>query len=298
MELSLVSLDSLLGELPKGNAAPVQLAPNVTFRPLGALRFLPSPQSLIGRDGINGEALEQLRGNRQQASRLPTGLFELTDVILAPPHGLIIDPAHRTSYFGRCIGWNGRDFGSVAGQLPGATITPGMLHLADGDHSGFHDLDEALMAAAPHYEGYGHWLLDFLPRLHVAREQQHSGLPVYRDPELAWARQLCHLAGFSHLLPATGTGGAWYRVKRLIVPSFFRVLDEGDPGALLPAFSMLERALDQQAGRLRGRRVVPTCSTSRGGIGPILATAAVWSTLNASKRYSPAGGSRSFTRNP
>ncbi len=219
------------------------LAPNVLFRPQGTIGLRPDGRSLIGRDGLDREALDFITAKRPAAPNLPTGLFELHDVYLAPPDGAIFDFNNRCCWIGRLLGWNARDFRLWSETLPSCSVRKDSLRLDPPESGGIRDLDAAVLISAPHYDGYGHWLLDFLPRINMALDNGLGELPFYRHSGHDWAREMAHCLAPVNLIPAGWPASSWVRVRRLFVPSVSRILHGADEAALTATWAKLSMAL-------------------------------------------------------
>lgn len=244
MELAIGAVNALFdGGSPAGEPRG-ELASNLRFSPSGAIAFSPDARSLLG-GGLDPDVAAEISGKRPPASGLPTGLFELHDVHLAPPHGAIFDFANRRCWMGSLLGWNARDFRIWTERLPGCVFSGTRLMLEPPPRSSTVECDAAVLVSAPHYEGYGHWLLDFLPRLTMAGAFGLADLPVYREPAHDWARALSGAVAPLRFLDAKQLGAGWVRVKRLYVPSVARIRHTADAAALAATWTRLGAVLDQ-----------------------------------------------------
>ncbi len=137
---------------------------------------------------------------------IASGIFELSDFCLFGACGLPIDLPTATCLIGSAFDWE-PDFTSfylsssvAAGQCRALAL--------DDDQAGFsitlnddliNDVFEpCVILSHPGQTIYGHWILDFLPRLHLlAMAKRHEGLDVYLGHLPSWANDFLEAFGFS-----------------------------------------------------------------------------------------------------
>ena len=261
MELATRSVDSLLHGRKLVPGETCEIAPNLLFRRQGQIKFLPNARNVVGRSGLNAEARAFL--SRPQAAQpdLPTGIFEMRDVLLAPPYGMILDLNNQCCWTGSRLGWSERDF-QKSEKPDNFTALEKAIRFDLPKADDIHELETAVLTSAPHYFNYGHWLLEFLPRIDLALSAGFGDLPLYAHPGQDWSETLARCLGPVNFVPHASASASFTRVKRLIVPSVARIQNSGDDVALKAAWARLSDGLahmapapDPFANRSRGRKI-------------------------------------------
>ncbi len=257
MELAVRSVDHLLSgrELAAGETH--EIAPNLLFRPQGRIRFMPDARNVFGKGGLNDKARAFLAAPHPPDPDLPTGVFELRDVVLAPPVGLILDLNNRTCWTGSMLGWSERELRKFEKPL-GLTIVDGTVLLDAAAASRMTELDAAVLNLAPHYDNYGHWILEFLTRIDMAVAFGHGDLPFFCQSGQSWSEVMAHTIAPVKFLSPRSVSSGFVRVRRLIVPSIARILNSGDDAALRATWMKLSEGLAKSASdsaRPRSRKI-------------------------------------------
>ncbi len=174
----------------------------------------PSPSLLLGP--VPREFGSWYYGDRQAP---PVALFRIDDVTLEGDRTLRRDG--RTI----CIEQNGMHPQAIESAAPRSAPATVSRH------------DEVVLLCGPAYRMYGHWLVDFLPRLHVLT---HLGLDLRRlryllpDDTAPFARQWLRLLGIAdHQVTTYDVRTETCHVARALVPTAFR--GDGRASTLLAA---------------------------------------------------------------
>ena len=175
--------------------------------------------TFLDREGMNAEVIAAIADRGGSANGLYTGVAVFENVLLLAPLGLILDPDRKVAWKGALLNWNPQAIRNKLREyfMPGSDE----LEIDVGPPASTSNI--AALIAAPGYNIYGHWILDFLPRISRFREFTDDQLPVYREAPRPWASQLA-----SVLLPewpdrAIANAGQSLRVKQLIVPTISTV---------------------------------------------------------------------------
>lgn len=179
-------------------------------------------ETFLTQKGADRQALERLTGSAEKARGLPAGILEFTDVCLLPNMGLILDLESRTAWKGGHIGWSEKYSKRFLARHAELDAEAGSFEYPVPAASSIPEVDTCVLIAAEGYQIYGHWIVDFLPRLGMVKAAGLAGLPHYRKPTQDWANKLAALVAPGCFSLPEGLDAGLLRVKRLLVPTSVR----------------------------------------------------------------------------
>lgn len=173
----------------------------------------------ISCDSYNSKLLE-IYGDIASAAHQDStcGEFIFDSVYTLGHDSLIIDHASRAVFIGQLINWSREyfDWWVENSDIGFVQWTSGTSFLADFGQPASGS-QGAILVNAPGYGIFGHWLIDFVPRMAMSRLMTGADTAVHLfGPMADWMRDLVARAGIHNVQPA-GTGLAAHR--RLRVPS-------------------------------------------------------------------------------
>ena len=245
MNIEIRSLDKVLKEHFARGGGSSGLPPNLKFTRHGEIGFTLNPATLIGGGKLNDEALSFIRRGEVSASGLPTGICEFTNVHVLGRSGLVVDLENRTIWKGCLMNWSSafapavRRFAELKRGTSSVDINPADLQVETR-------AAEAVLLSGSGFHIYGHWLVDYLPRLNRAVENGFGGLPMFFHIAPGWAARLAALVApaFAPQSPFENNKVAFF--ERLVVPTSIRahsLLEENEARHL---WRTLDRQLAKQ----------------------------------------------------
>lgn len=175
------------------------------------------------------------------------GTVEFRDVVVLG-RGLIVEPATKTVWSGESLGWSDPSIALDVRWFTEDWRPGGALPVEPEKLDAAMTLDGAVLLLAPGFGVYGHWLIDFAPRL-IAWREQFSDLPVLTGQLDRWqfrmARRLrAPLRGAPAVLPRRPV-----RVGRLVVPIMHKRRQAIDRPGTVAAWDELRDVLLAEAPR-------------------------------------------------
>lgn len=242
MELRVKSFDAVLsparvGDLPRG----------LRFTKLGAFQTALRPDTLLGREGLDGQAARAYLETAEATNGQPIGVLELSNVHVVWPQGLIVDARRKVCWVGRLINWSPASTRKFARVQLGRELSQGQLLLDDALLARATQGADGTLWAAPGFRIFGHWLLDFLPRLHCIREH---GLPqpILCPPIVEWGRTLLGQVFPDHAVDPTQPDELRVTVhERLTVPTMIRLQGMVEASLALPCWTEMATRLREAA---------------------------------------------------
>lgn len=216
MEFNIRSIDALLRNPAAG------LPPNLSFAKSGEIDFRLKPGTLIDPAGRDADAAARLGKAQTSANGLPYGTCEFRNVHVIGPQGLIVSLGTRSVWKGLLFNWSDPVFDGIARRIAVFAPDSRTLDASETLFRGARRIKEAILIGAPGFGIYGHWILDYLPKLNevVARNQQH--LPFHYNAVKDWARDFAGLILPGGLPQPVADGNRVTFFERLIVPTSVR----------------------------------------------------------------------------
>lgn len=243
MELQVRSLDDVLsrervGELPRF----------LEFTKLGEFQTTLRPDALLGRDGLDGEAARGYLKTARSTNGQAIGVIEMSNVHVVWPQGLIVDSKRGVCWVGRLINWSPASTRKFARVQLGRDLSQQRLFIDDALLGAATEGASGTLWSAPGFRIFGHWLLDFLPRLHCMREH---GLPrpFLCAPIVEWGRTL-----LARVFPGHGIEGtqpdrlAVTFHERLTVPTMIRLQGMVESSRAIPCWRDMASRLAEGVG--------------------------------------------------
>ncbi len=213
--------------------------------------FALDPSTLLTQDGLDGRVAAKFAKVLPPLNGLANGVIEFRDVVIKAPFGLILDEARGICWRGLLINWSNLGLRSKTWHFERSEDNLDIDIPPAIDQTG-----EMAMIAAPGYSIYGHWIIDFLPRIMRMAELPEGPIPFYRQPEKQWSLDLANGVSpgcFDQAFPADAD---FIRVKRLLVPTTSSAGGVLESHASRRTWSQLGRALAQGADAGPGARLV------------------------------------------
>ena len=215
MEFEIRSIDSAL----RGHGA---LPDNVKFTQSGVIGFQLRPQTLIGQDGLNAEAAARIGKLQETAAGIPYGTCELHNIHIVGPQLLIADTKNRIFWKGSLFNWSDPVFALYAQRYTQFHAGSAALEANPKLFRSPAEFGEAVLIGAPGFGIYGHWLIDYLPKLHELQRRGHEQLPFHYGVAPSWAASLAAPFLESGLPKPIYSGNRPVFFERLIIPTSIR----------------------------------------------------------------------------
>lgn len=221
MEIEIRSLDTVVKDHFAKGGENADLPANLKFIKHGEIGFHFNPDTLIGGDELNDEALGRIRRGEVSASGIPTGICEFSNVHVLGRSGLIIDLENRTIWKGCLMNWSSA-FAPTVRRFADLERGTTSLDIDAADLQVETRAPEAVLLSGSGFHIYGHWLVDYLPRLNRAVEHGHGGMPMFFHTVPGWASRLAALVApaFEAQSPFENNKVAFF--ERLVVPTAIR----------------------------------------------------------------------------
>ena len=197
--------------------------PGVTFQKQGEIDFILQPNTFLGESTLNTRMTELVKSLAEKANGYPLGVCEFEDVFVIGPLGLILDWKNRVCWRGDLIGWT---LSGVHGFAVHPKIRRHGAHRLFINPAIFDDVDtydSSIVWSAPGFGVYGHWLIDYLPRMLRVERNFEPGMNLYYRSVEGWGERLCKTLGFNLIDSFESQSGREVSYhQRLVVPSFIR----------------------------------------------------------------------------
>lgn len=245
MELDIVSFDEMLISAVAETRSTFAAAPGFSFERQGEFKAEALPPPVLTAERLDSAIGRRFRQAMANADGVPVGIAEFRNVHVHARTGLIADLAKGHCYKGHLLNVTDNALGRLVPKAlawGGPAQTSLVVDRAEATEACV-NLPSAVLATAPGYNVYGHWLLDFLPRLHRVRRTDFAAMPIIRLPDKGWAVTLA-----DHFLDGAMSARAaepapWYFAERLIVPTVARYHHTLHGDSVRPAWKHLKDAL-------------------------------------------------------
>lgn len=254
MELNVISFDQGLISAVSGDQKPAPVLPGLSFERNGEFKADAPYDPFFTTEAFDGLVAKRLAKAVAGAAGVPVGVAVFENVHVHARTGMIADLAQRQCYKGHLLNMTDNALGQiVAKNLAWGNAARSSVVIEAGEAAGACiNLPSAVLAAGPGYNIYGHWLLDFLPRLFRVRSTDFAASPIIRLPEKGWAQKLGNYFLDGALSAHAVEPAPWYFVEKLIVPTVARYNHALHAESLMPAWTLLKDVLLADAGPAAG----------------------------------------------
>jgi Glycosyltransferase 61 len=222
-----------------GHAPPSNLA----FQQQGAFDFRLKPDIFLNASAVNDDVRKKIELAAERTRGLPVGIVTLNDVHIVGPSGLIVDLNNRICWKGWLLNWTDLTFGAHLNNL--YKLAPDSAHFPVHERvlAAKKRMPNANLIAAAGYNVYGHWLLDYLPRINRLLGSEYEAHPVYRKTLRNWSGALGALFAPRLMRPANLFAAPAVHVEQLIVPTTGRAFGVLEENSMRETWDRLNAAL-------------------------------------------------------
>jgi len=190
--------------------------------------IVPKPQerrqTIIPLDAYNAGLSETFNAVLGWTPVLRAGLCDLRDFAFVGEWSLPFHQGNAAVLVDQALGWTAAHIDTLSAA--GLHARAGFVGWADGRRDAltlartdFADLDEAVVLSAPGQHIYGHWLIDYLPRLHILHTSGGTSLPVLLNVAPDWCAAFLRAFGIEHHQLRRLAAGTGVRLGRAIIPT-------------------------------------------------------------------------------
>jgi Glycosyltransferase 61 len=245
MMLEFKSIDHLLQEHVSGGTSPghTPLPSNITFRQTGSFDAVRRNDLFLQDDSFNRGIIDRIDSSILASRGLPVGVVEMSDVYVLRPSGIIVDPINKCCWRGLLFNWSNSAFGGSLARDLDADRNSEMLKLPPALLRRSSECENAIMVAASGYGVYGHWLLDYLPRMHRLSHDDFARNVALMRPPRPWATDLARLFEPQCTFDEVRDGAALIKVRKLLVPTTARAYGILEENSVRAAWARLDETL-------------------------------------------------------
>ena len=230
LELKLRNVDESLRDWNLAGSGTAPFPRFASFAKVSELHGHREKDLFFGNGPYNQLAAKKLLQCHSRAKGVPIGVLELNNVHVLFPYGLILDIENGVCWHGSLIGWTTRTMThkfkhNLTGD--GAAL---VLDFDNDDLADAQEIDECCLFSGAGFDIYGHWLVDYIPRLvSASRFVGDEAVMFATRPRAAWAQKMVEmlLPGQSARVMKEMVG--LYKVRRLLVPTSVRYENSIEP---------------------------------------------------------------------
>ena len=229
---------------------------NLSFQQEGAFDVQLRDDLFLTSEGFDADVLKMAQTAARSSRGIPVGMAEFRDVHVHLPTGMIVDTVGNACWQGSLLNWNKPVLQREIIRQFGRQAAGNRLRLSDHLLRDCQTLDSAILIQSAGYSIYGHWLLDFLPRINRVHDSLYAQHKVLCQPQKEWTRALfnlfmpdCHFADGDIVTD-------FVQVKRLLVPTMARTHGALEENTVRKAWEKLDGLLNHNvAAPVSGRRL-------------------------------------------
>lgn len=243
--LSFRSFDKTLQQMAGGgaNGDRADAPENLSFRSHGAFDVQLRDDLFLTAENFDAGVLQKAQAAARLSRGMPVGMAEFRDVHVHVASGIIIDTVNQCCWHGSLLNWTSSALRRNVVREFGGGPEDKFLHVDGGALDDCPRMESAILVAAAGYSIYGHWLLDYLPRINRITDAEFERHPALRQPQKSWAGSLASLFAPNCRFTSKDADQPFLKVERLLVPTTARAHGALEEGSMRGAWTRLDRIL-------------------------------------------------------
>jgi hypothetical protein len=193
----------------------------------------------------------------RNTAALSPSIFDFRRWIFAGNNGLLLSPETNTCLIGDALGWGGDFVRWYTEKTYNAEWSTDKLEFSiDEGEIQVLDLDDlGLFLSSPGQDIYGHWLLDYVPRLYTLRETLLASSEITMTARPSWSSAFLEAFGVEAKLVPRTHPTQYLRAVKARLPGFLKSGYVLDIGTCRAAWGYLSKAIRERSKQSAGNRI-------------------------------------------